>query len=201
LETGRRIIRQIERKLDELGEWEVEYFDDISDRPDLFGKILYVEKRSWKGQTPKVLIVTAEEILNALSGSQIVPKSKPEFKCGAWFLQINGKAVAYTYVIKYRGRALIHKTAYDDTYRKSNVGKYIMNIAIRDMFNEGQVKTINFMGDFAFMEFWTSLSSNYVKVFLRKGNVAPLVKSLKVFNIVLDKLPDDKKPRFLKTLF
>jgi hypothetical protein len=69
------------------------------------------------------------------------------------------------------------------------------------MFNEGQVKTIDFMGDFAFMEFWTSLSSNYVKVFLRKGNVAPLVKSLKVFNIVLDKLPDDKKPRFLKTLF
>ena len=197
----RRIIRQIERKLDELGEWEVEYFDDISDRPDLFGKILNVEKRSWKGHTPKVLIVTAEEILMALSGSQIVAKSRPEFKCSAWFLQINGKAVAYTYVIKYRGRALIHKTAYDDTYRKSYVGKYIMNIAIRDMFNEGQVKTIDFMGDFAFMEFWTSLSSNYVKIFLRKGNVAPLVKSLKVFNIVLDKLPDDKKPRFLKTLF
>lgn len=196
----RRIIRQIERKIDELGQWGIEYVENISNRPDVFEKILNVEKRSWKGLEPEVLVVTAEEILIACKGSQIVAKTKTEFKCSAWFLQINGKIVAYTYVIKYMGRALIHKTAYDYRYKKYYVGKYIMHNAIHDMFNEGQIKIIDFMGDFAFMSFWTSLSYGYVKVLLRQGSLATFMKHLRsntlisrALEIVLNKLPEDKK--------
>ena len=204
----RRIIRQIERKMDELGEWEIEYVENVNNNPDIFKRIIDIEKKSWKGHTTDVLMSTAEEILMAWKGSQIVAQTKTDFKCSAWFLLINGEAVAYTYVIKYKGTGLIHKTSYIERYKKFYVGKYIVNVAICDMFNEGQIKTIDFMGDFAFMSFWTSFSKNYVKVMMRKGTLALLVERSRSntflqssLEIVLDKLPNNQIMHSLKNLF
>ena len=139
-------------------------------------KLLDVERRSWKALEPTVLAETEEELLMAWEGSQIITKTKPDFKCSAWFLQINNKTVAYTFVIRYNGMAFIPKTSYDDRYKKIYVGKYINNVAIRDMFNEGQVKTIDFMSEYSFMSFWTSSCLTHVEFSMWNGLLGKLVK-------------------------
>ena len=203
----RRIIRQIERKLDQIDPWRIEYIKNVSNRPDVFEKILDVERASWKQSLRNdSCVANNEELLMTWEGSQIVARTNTDFECSVWFLQINRETVAYTFVIKYKRNAFIIKTSYDDRFAKFYVGKYINHIAIRDMFNEGQIKTIDFMAKFPFMAFWTSVSLGHIGVFMWKGNFATLVKSLKsntfvlrVLKVVLDNLPYKQKI-LLKTL-
>ncbi len=196
-----RIIRQIERKLDQIDPWKTEYIKNISNRPDVLDKILDVEKKSWKQSSHNDLRDTNnEELLMIWEGAQIVARTKTDIKCSVWFLQINNKTVAYTLVIRYKEAAFIIKTAYDSRYTKFYVGKYINHIAIRDMFNEGQIKTIDFMAKYPFMSFWTSLSLNHVGIFMWKGKMAELEKNLssntfvlRILKVVLDNLPNKQK--------
>jgi hypothetical protein len=180
----RRIIRQIECKLDAIGPWDVEYVDDVSQHSEVLGELLEIERKSWKAQEPEVIAKTTEELLMAWAGSENVPRTKTDFKCSVWFLKINDERVAYTFVIRYKGTAFVHKTSYDERYKKFYVGKYINNVAIRDMFNEGLIKSIDFMSSFPFMSFWTPLSSYVVEVKMWKGNLAVLWKFLRLSTIV-----------------
>jgi hypothetical protein len=187
----RRKIRQIENKMDEIGPWRIEYIEKCSNRPDVLKKLLDVEKMSWKASEPAVIATTEEELLMSWKGSQIITRTKTDFNYSVWFLQINRETIAYTFVIRYKGTAFIVKTSYDERYKKCYVGKYINNIAIRDMFNEGQITTIDFMSEFPFMSFWTNSSSNHVRVSMRKGNLVKLMKRLQSNTFVLN---------FLKTV-
>jgi hypothetical protein len=203
--SRRRIIRQIERKMDEIGSWRIECIEKVSNRPDVLKKLLDVESMSWKAGEPWVFNLTKEELLMTWEGLQIMTGSKTDLKGSVWFLEINCETVAYTYAIKYKGTAFILKISYDERYKKSYVGKYINNIAIRDMFNEGQIKTINFMSEFPFMTFWTSSSLKHAGVSM--WNFGKLVKSLqsntamlRILRTVVVNLPSEQK-RLLDTLY
>jgi hypothetical protein len=185
----RRIIRQIERKLNQIGPWKIEYVENVSNRQDVLKMMLDVEKMSWKESwRNRMRIATDEELLMVWEGSQIVARTKKDFKCSVWFLRVNSETVAYTFVIKYNGIAFLTKTSYDDRFRKFYVGKYVMNIAISNMFNEGQIRTIDFMTDIPFMSAWTSWSLDRVRVFMWKGNVAALAERLLSNNYMLSVL-------------
>jgi hypothetical protein len=175
----RRIVRQIERKLNQIGPWKIDYVENVCNRPDVLKKILGVERNSWKDSwRNKMQIVSDEDLLMIWEGSQIIAETKPDFKGCVWFLQINHEIVAYTFIIKYKGTAFITKTSYDNKYRKFYIGKYLMNTAIRDLFNEGKTKAIDFMTDLPFMTFWNPLSLPRVDVDMSKGNLAKFVQSL-----------------------
>jgi hypothetical protein len=175
----RRIIRQIERKLNQIGLWKIEYVENASNRQDVLEKILAVERMSWKESWRNGMqMTTDEDLLMAWEGSQIEAKTTTDFKCSVWFLEINSETVAYTFVIKYKGTAIITKTSYDNRYRKFYVGKYIMHVTIRNLFNEGQIKNIDFMTELPFMSFWTSLTLNYVRVLMYKSNLLSLERLL-----------------------
>ena len=190
----RRIVRQIEHKLNQIGSWKIEYVEDVNNRTDILQKILAVEKMSWKESwRNRMQIATDEELLMVWEGSQISTRSATDLKCSVWFLQINRETVAYTFVVKYKGTAFITKTCFDNRYRKFYVGKYLMHIVIGDIFNERQIKTIDFMTDLPFLSFWTSLSLTHVEGLMWKGHLANFVEQLrsntftsKVLKLVLD---------------
>ena len=176
----------MERKLNQISPWRIVYVEDVSNRPDVLEKILDVERMSWKESwRNRMLIATDEDLLMIWEGSQIVARTKTDFKGSVWFLQINHETVAYSFVIKYKGTAFMAKTSYDNRYRTFYVGKYINHIAIRDMFNEGQIKTIDFMADLPYMPFWTSLSLSQVGVLMWKGKLGTLAEQLRSNTFVL----------------
>jgi hypothetical protein len=204
----RRIIRQMERKIDQIGPWNIKCIENVINRPDVLEKILDVEKMSWKESWRNTMQIEKDEILlMTWEGSQIEAKTTKDFKCSAWFLEIKGETVAYTLVTKYKGTAFIGKTTYDNRFKKFYIGKYIMFATIRDLFNDGQINTINFMGDFPFMSFWTSSSLNHVKVSLCKGKFGKLMEKLhidtfmiKILKFISNNLPYTQK-HLVKALF
>jgi hypothetical protein len=175
----RRIIRQIERKLNQIGPWEIVYVENVRNRSDVLEKILDVERMSWKESWRSGRqIASDEELLMIWEGSQINAKTNTDFKGSVWFLQINRETVAYAFVIKYKNTAYIAKTSFNNKYRKFYIGKYIMHTAIRDLFNEDKINAIDFMTELPFMSFWTPLSLSRVDVNMSKGNLATFVQSL-----------------------
>jgi hypothetical protein len=179
----RRIIRQIECKLDNIGPWSVEYIEDVSQHPEVLEKLLEIERKSWKAKEPEFIERTTEELLMTWAGSESIPRTKTDFKCSVWFLKVNDERVAYTFAIKYKETAFIHKTSYDERYKRFYVGKYINHISIRDIFNGGMIKTIDFMSSFPFMSFWTPLSSSVVEFKMWKGNLVSLWKFLRLSTV------------------
>lgn len=175
----RRKIRQIECKLDQVAPWEVEYFEEINRETEVLANILEIERNSWKESLNNDLRnVNIEQLLMALEGSSIVSKDISDFRCSAWFLTFNQKPAAYTLAIRYKGTGFIVKTAYDKKYSKTYVGKYINHVAIRDMFKEGGIRTIDFMAAYPFMSFWTSSSMDHVGLSVWKGKIAGLVQEM-----------------------
>ena len=175
----RRIIRQIERKLNQIGPWKIEYIQNVYNRPDVKDKILEVEQMSWKESWRNGnQIAIDEELLMIWEGSQIEAKTKTDFKSSVWLLQIDSETVAYAFVIKHKQTAFIVKTSFNKKYRKFYVGKYIINAAIRDLFNEDKISAIDFMTDLPFMSFWSPLSLCRVDVNMSKGNFATSAQSL-----------------------
>jgi hypothetical protein len=191
----RRIIRQIERKLNQLGSWKIDYVEDVRNRPDVLEKILDVEKKSWKESWRNGKQITSDEdLLMIWEGSQTAAKTKTDFRGSVWFLQIDQETVAYTFVIRNKQMAFIAKTSFDNKYRKFYVGKYLMHMAIGGLFNEDKVKAIDFMTDLPFMSFWSPLSFCRVEIDMTKGNFAKLMQNIsansyvpKVFKEVLSK--------------
>lgn len=179
----RRKIRQIERKLDRIAPWEIEYVERLDSEGDVLDKILDVEKRSWKESFSNDLRnANLEQLLMALEGSKIIGGDISDFKCSVWLLHFNHKPAAYTLAFRYKGTGYIIKTSYDKKYTKSYVGKYINNVAIRDIFNEGYVKTIDFMAAYPFMSFWTSTFRTHIGFSIWKGKTAAFMWRLRSNN-------------------
>lgn len=176
----RRKIRQIERKLDQIAPWEVEYVEDACVGSAVPERVLDIERRSWKESFQNDLrAANVEQLMMALEGSRIVGDGGGDFKCSAWFLNFNRKPAAYTLVVKYKGTAFIVKTSFDKKFAKSYVGKYVNTIAIRDMFHDGQTKTIDFMAAYPFMSFWTPYSAVHVGFSIWKGTAAAFMWRLR----------------------
>jgi hypothetical protein len=175
----RRIIRQIERKLNQLGPWKIECVEDVYNRPDVLERILDVEKMSWKESWRNGKQMSSDEdLLMIWEGSQIAANTKTGFKGSVWFLQINQETVAYSFVIRSKQTAFIAKTSYNNRFRKFYVGKYLMHSAIGSLFDENKVAAIDFMTDLPFMSFWSPLSFSRVEVDMTKGNLATFVQTL-----------------------
>ena len=175
----RRKIRQIERKLNKSWPWEIECIRNFDGGPSLPERILGIEARSWK-QSPQNSLrdVSIEQILMIIEGASAVRHETEEFDSDVWFLNVNHVPVAYTLTVKYKGTGYIVKTSYDQKYAKTYVGKYLNNLAIQDMFSDGETKNIDFMASYPFMDFWTKSSVGHVGFSILRGKGATALELL-----------------------
>jgi hypothetical protein len=177
----RSTIKRIERKLDRIGQWRTLHFQNVRGQQaaDVLQKMSDVERMSWKESWRTAMqMKTDEDLLMIWEGSQLAAKNETDFIYSVRFLEVNHEIVAYTLIIQYKEKAFMAKTSYDNRYRKFYVGTYISHVAIRDLFNGGQIRTVDFLTDLPFMKTWTSLSLNRIRVMIWKGNLATLVEWL-----------------------
>lgn len=70
----RRIIRQIECKLDQIDTWNIEYTENVDSRPEILEKILDIERRSWKQSSSNSLRArNVEELLMIWKDHRLKP--------------------------------------------------------------------------------------------------------------------------------
>lgn len=173
----RNDLERTERKLDQIGSWRIMSIENVSNRPDVLERILDVERMSWKEPWRSKMHMTIDEDLFMIwEGSQRAARIESDFKCSVWFLEVNNETAAYAVAIKYKGTAFLAKTSFDNRYRKFYIGKLLTTMLIRDLFNGGQIKTIDFMTDLPFMNAWTFSSLNRATVLMWKGEIPTLAE-------------------------
>lgn len=148
-------MRRIERNLTKLGSWKTVYADG-NKQPEAIKKIFEIEKNSWKDEwRTQTGQSNDESLMTLLSASQHLSK-EPKFKLNISYLELDGKAIAYCTAIEYCDVAFIVKTSYDKQYKKFYPGIFIQNALIRELFNSGKIKQIDFLSDLSYLRTWSN---------------------------------------------
>jgi hypothetical protein len=167
----RERFKRTKRKLDRLGTWRITRTENGKKEFDIIKKILDIENMSWKEEWRVRTRKKDTDLLMILAGSQHMVEIEPCFKWEVWFLELNNQALAYTLNIQYKEVSYCVKTSYDKRYKRLYPGIYIINAAIREIFNERQIRKIDFLTDLPFMETWTSLCSPRVRIVMSRSSV------------------------------
>jgi hypothetical protein len=163
----RKHFRLMKKYLDQAGSWRTLRVENID--AEVIEKILRVERMSWKNTQSG----EDRELLMILHGAQSAHEDDPEFKCSVWFLELNNETSAYTLVTQYKDIAYITKTSYDERFEEFSPGIYVVNTAIRELFEEGHVGKIDFLTDLPFMRRWTDLSVHRVRIIMSRKGLVP----------------------------
>jgi hypothetical protein len=192
----RQQFKKAKRKLDRAGSWKI-ICAAGNEGTDAVEKILDVERMSWKEawriqRGEKI----DEDLMTIIKASQHTAKIEPTFKWNVWFLELNNQTLAYLLVLQYKEVAFLTKTSYDERYREFYPGQYLRNSVIRELFNETQVKSIDFLSDLPHHQTWTSVCLQRVRVTLAKGVLPIIAQSMfvkdlliKSRHVLLDQLP------------
>jgi hypothetical protein len=117
-----------------------------------------------------------------LRGSNRTAAREPGFKSWACFLELNGETLAYSLVLEYKAMAVLSKTSFDERFRGLYPGTHVLNESIRQLFDEGRVRTIDFVTDIPFHRRWSSTCLWRVRVTMCRGRVLPFILGFLVRN-------------------
>jgi len=167
----RRRFKRLKRNLDQAGSWRVTCTEKGNEGSDVFERILDVERMSWKEAERTRSGTQVDPDLSIFwRGAQYTSRTESDFNWRVWFLELNDQTLAYSMVLEYKETAFIVKTSYDERYKRLQPGIYINNVAIRELFEKGKVRKIDWLTDLPFHRNWTSLCLPRVRVTMsRKG--------------------------------
>ena len=169
--------KKIRRKLDKAGSWKITC-STADEGNYAVKKILDVEEKSWKeAWRTKQGKKTDAALMTIIKAMQQTAAIEPTFKWNVWFLELNQHKLAYLLVLQYKEVAFLTKTSYDKKYSEFYPGSYLRHAVIRDLFNGGRVKSIDFLTDLPHQRTWTPVCLPRVKVRLAKGVLPTILKS------------------------
>jgi CelD/BcsL family acetyltransferase involved in cellulose biosynthesis len=172
----RQKFKKIERKLDQAGSWKVVCIDG-NDESETVKKILAVERTSWKEKwRVQRGEKTDKDLMAILQASLHTAGREPDFKWKVWFLELNRQTLAYLLVLQYKKIAFITKGSYNEKYKRFYPGIYIRNYVIHELFNKGEVRSIDFLTNLPYHRTWTSICVPRVRVALSKGVVPTIAR-------------------------
>jgi len=150
-------LNRIEGKLTRLGGWRV--VQAKANSSDSVKKITSVETHSWKHQGMKNQPLTLGDLDRSLlhyttfSDSPSLARFAPD----VWFLELEGTPISYVIGVEINGVAYLAKTSYDNRYRDLSPGDYVLNAAIKSLFDSKRTLRIDLMSYLPFQKRWTSL--------------------------------------------
>lgn len=174
----RHKFRRIEQKFTETGNWKTSKIETLGKENELFDKILQIDGLSWKKTWAFSKGITEDPELLMLFRSIVNnTKIEPVFTWCAYFLSINDKIISYVLVFKGKETAFIKRTSYDESYRDFSPGLLIMNYAVRDLFENGRIRLIDWCSENSFMDRWSKITLPRKTIMVRKG-IVPIASSL-----------------------
>ena len=96
-----------------------------------------------------------------------------------WFLRVDGRAVAFQYLLEHRDRCLLLKQAYDEAWRDCGPGQLLMEDVLRAAIRRGFAE-FDLLGDDApAKRLWTDRTRQHGWIFLFRGPWGRLLHALK----------------------
>ena len=164
----RKNFRRIENNLNRLGEWDVSCFKLTCDSIE---KILDIEKMSWKARWRAKKRKDKDLDLMAFLNAFQQRSDSSYYDSEVWFLELNGRAIAYQLSLFYRGVSFFIKTSYDARFGKVSPGKFLINSAIRELFRRKTVNMVDFITDLPFHRIWNPLICKRERVYIERKPV------------------------------
>jgi hypothetical protein len=185
-------FQKAERRIVNECNGKVMVFKNLQDEENAFRMIMTVEQQCWKqGWRQNNEVTIDDDLLNIWSNSSSEIRINPNFNRRVWFLTLNETVVAYNLAILYKGTAYFCKTSFDNRYRRLYPGVFLNNVAIRELFNDGDVKFIDFMTNLPFHARWTKTRLERKRLLLSKGFVPKLLDMvLKQLRLIKNGLPN-----------
>jgi hypothetical protein len=178
-------IRNVERKIEGLGNWRVTCVERFEDDPEVCEKIIRIYTFSWKRNWMTCRGIAYDpELAIALNALRKTQKNKSNFAWKVYFLELNGVAIAYVLIFRDKGTAFLKRGSYDDTYKQFSPGFFLYNYAIRDLFNEAKVHTIDWCADHHYQKFWAHTCLSRTDIKIRPGLLLATLERLLTFPIV-----------------
>lgn len=164
-------IRRAERNLNRAGSWGILRLEQPDQASEAYEHIMRVEKTSWKqsyrNQTGSVDVLLLSIMAGLRSSTQATPKW-----C-VWFLEVNDQVVAYVLFLHHRQIAYPVKTSFDQRYARFGPGIYLMNAAIRSLFEKEKACKIDFISDVPFTSTWTSEHPKRIRLTIAPDPILP----------------------------
>lgn len=171
----RKEMRRVERILFSSGSVNTVCVDGNSQPDVVIKKILDVEGKSWKAKYRARQGEDTDEILMIiLRASQLLSKES-SFRWKVWFLELDGKTIAYCIDLQCGEKAFLTKTSYDEHYKKLNPGIFLQNTIVREYFNNEKIKLIDFLSDLPFLKAWSNQCIPRTRIILTQG-IIPTIK-------------------------
>lgn len=164
----KRRFRKMENKLNRAGHFSVVRSECEKEGSDVFDKIVDVDRASWKEKWRIQKSITDPDLLITWKAAVKAARNVAGFKNKVWILELNRQPIAFALVLQNRQTASILKTSYDARFRNFYPGMFTIHSAIRDLFNEGSVRKIDFVTDLPFMKAWTETCENRKEILLGK---------------------------------
>jgi hypothetical protein len=191
--------RRVERKISELGNWNVTCVKQIEQDPEVCEKILKIDKLSWKEEFLSSQGIAYDPELAVSLNSILETRNKETiFKWRVYFLELHGTAIAYVLILQEGGTAIINRTSYLADYKKFSPGMFLINYAIRELFNEGKVKITDFRADHSYQETWAPVCLSRIDTMIRAGTLLTLMERFLVTKTIRRRVDLLKSLLFLK---
>jgi hypothetical protein len=172
-------LRRTERNLNRVGSWKVSTFNGKNQESKIIRQILDIEHSSWKEEWRLKKAMKEDPIFKIVwNGTLRAAKLEEDFNWFIWFLELNALPIAYVLAIWYKRVIYFTKTSHNRWYRKFSPGVYILNAAMRDIFNAGETEKIDFHTDLPFLRTWSSSSLPRVSILVSKHKILPSLLKL-----------------------
>jgi hypothetical protein len=163
--NARKNFRRIKNNLDRLGEWGVSCFKLTLDSIE---KILDIEKMSWKARWRAKKRRDKDLDLMAFLNAFQQTSDSSYYDSEVWFLEVNGRAIAYQLTLFYRGASFFVKTSYDARFVKFSPGKFLIKSTMREMFKRKTVDMVDFITDLPFLRIYHPKIVKRERLYIRR---------------------------------
>ena len=154
----RKELRLTERKLAKAGSTKIileeggrgHEADDA-----VYDKLMAVDKNSWKLTYRSTYGQESDDgdLRWFLNSTNYLNKSR-FLKRKIWFLELDGKPIAFQLVLEYKRTAYLCKISFVDKYRKLGLGIYLSNSVIRETFDGKNIEKIDFLTNLPYEKKW-----------------------------------------------
>jgi len=173
----RQDCRRTEKYLDAAGAWHVTCLGREDGDSNAFGRILEVErlswKQSWRAEMGKEV---DQDLLMLWEGARRTAEEESDFRWHVWILELGGQPLAYALFFLFKDWCFVAKTSYDERYRRLSLGVYLINAAVRELLDEHNLRRFDFLTNLPVIKTWTSLCWPRVTVVMSRGPLSGIVK-------------------------
>ena len=153
-------LRAQERRLANKGEVKFVEFPRDTDVGRLYQEILDVEERSWKWNVGVSLNSVAFNDFYRVFAEKTLKNGWVRL----WMMQVNGRNVAYDYIVDYHGQVASLKTSYDDAFRNCGPGNLLTWHEFQRFFEDGTREISLLWGDMSNKERWMTRLEPHVEL-------------------------------------